>query len=210
MPAGRYHHGDLRTALLDAAEELIRAKGADGWSLREASARVGVSPSAAYHHFDSRDALMAALYDRLLVRLAERLAAAVARVPDGPARLVAYGRGYLRWALEEPALAALPAGGKRTTVVSRHPHDVLVAELDRLVAGGHLPARARPGAEFVVWPAVHGLARLVTDGHMRFDNDAEVDLHTERLTLAVLNGLIHEPPGTWAAARSPHTERLER
>ena len=61
--AGRpYHHGDLRNALLDSAEALIRERGADGWSLREASARIGVSPSAAYHHFDSRDALVRATY----------------------------------------------------------------------------------------------------------------------------------------------------
>ena len=76
MPRRRYHHGDLRNALLDAAEALIRERGADGWSLREASARVGVSPSAAYHHFASREALVRALADRVIARVGERLAAA--------------------------------------------------------------------------------------------------------------------------------------
>ncbi|MER7499113.1 TetR/AcrR family transcriptional regulator [Nonomuraea pusilla] len=212
MAAGRYHHGDLRTALLDAAEELIREKGADGWSLREASVRVGVSPSAAYHHFDSRDSLMAALHERLLVRLAERLSRDVGRAPEGPPRVIAYGRSYVRWAVEEPAVAGLAGGGRRAAAVSPHPHDVLAAELDRLVEGGHLPAAVRPGAEFVVWAAVHGLARLVADGHMRFDGAEDVDRQAERVTLAVLNGLALEQTGdgAWPVARSPHTESLAR
>src|SRR5947199_230479 len=85
--AGRpYHHGDLRNALLDAAEALIRERGAYGWSLREASARVGVSPSAAYHHFDSRDALVRALADRVITRVGERLSApaAIPGLADAP------------------------------------------------------------------------------------------------------------------------------
>src|SRR5690242_10881955 len=109
-----YHHGDLRTALLDTAEALIRERGVDGWSLREVSVRVGVSPSAAYHHFVSRDALVRALSQRLLAQLGERLSDAVERAQgDGADGLVAFGRGYVRWALEDPAVPRLAfrAGG---------------------------------------------------------------------------------------------------
>ncbi|SEL79981.1 hypothetical protein [Nonomuraea pusilla] len=59
--------------------------------------------------------------------------------------------------------------------MSPHPYDVLAAELDRLAKGGHLPAAVRPGAEFVVWAAVQGPARLVADGHMRLDGAEDVD-----------------------------------
>ena len=79
MVEGRYHHGELRSALLDVAEGLIRERGVDGWSLREASVRIGVSPSAAYHHFDSREALVRALSERVVSRLGERLRRAVGR-----------------------------------------------------------------------------------------------------------------------------------
>src|SRR3954468_20540810 len=93
-----YHHGDLRDALLDAAEELIRERGADGWSLREPPARVGVSPSAAYYHFAAREDLVHALSDRVLVRLAHRLARAAGHARgDEHQRMVALGRTYVRW-----------------------------------------------------------------------------------------------------------------
>jgi len=213
--AGRpYHHGDLRNALLDAAEALIRDRGADGWSLREASAQVGVSPSAAYHHFESRDALVDALSDRVIARLGERLSDAAATAHGGPQQpLIAVGRGYVRWAVEDPELARLAFAHGRTepaTLISPHPHDVLAAELDRLAAAGGLPASARPGAEFVVWAAMHGLVMLLADGLVRLDSPQAIDREAERIVRAVLTGLEAEPPPSpaWPVPRSAHSETL--
>ena len=41
---------------------------------------------------------------------------------------------------------------------------MLGAALDELVAAGVMPPGRRPGAEFLAWSAVHGLAMLVVDG----------------------------------------------
>lgn len=227
-----YHHGDLRGALLDAAEALVRERGVDGWSLREASARVGVSPSAAYHHFASRDALVAALAGRVLTALGERLRhaanaasndATAADTTSGDAtsndavsgdagpggvglgdrqrRLVAFGRHYVWWAVEDPAVARLVFGAGPETFVSPHPHDVLVDEIARL----ELP----PGAEFVVWATIHGLAVLIIDGLVHFDDHEAVGREAERLVRAVLTGLAAEtpPPTPWPTPRTAQTER---
>jgi AcrR family transcriptional regulator len=215
MGKRRYHHGELRGALLDAAEALVRERGADGWSLREASARVGVSPSAAYHHFSSRDALVHALSECVLARLGERMAAATAaagRGSDPLRRLVALGCGYVRWAVEDPAVARLAFGAGATgpaPAITPHPHDVLDAELDRLVEAGALPAPSRAGAEFVVWAALHGLAVLLIDGLVHLDGPQAVDQEADRVVRAVLNGLAQEPPPPRErpAPRSAHTER---
>ncbi|OLB64840.1 MAG: TetR family transcriptional regulator [Actinobacteria bacterium 13_2_20CM_2_72_6] len=216
MVDGRYHHGELRGTLLDVAEALIRERGIDGWSLREASARIGVGPSAAYHHFDSRDALVRALSERVIARLGERMGRAAARARGGgQQRLVAVSRAYVRWAVEDPAVARLAfrAGATGPEIaISLHPHDVLVAELDRLVDAGGLPAVARPGAEFIVWPAVHGLATLLIDGLVHFDSERAVDREVERLVRAVLTGLAHETPPSpaWPSGRSSQSERRAR
>lgn len=213
--AGRpYHHGDLRNALLDAAEALIAERGADGWSLREASARVGVSPSAAYHHFDSRDALVRTLADRVIARVGERLSHAAATADGGPQQpLIAIGREYVRWAVEDPAVARVAFAAGRTepaTRISPHPHEVLAAELDRLAGAGALPTSARPGAEFVIWAAMHGLAVLVADGLVRLDSPQAIDREAERVLGAVLTGLAAEPPPfpAWPLPRSAHSEAL--
>ncbi|MFI7107095.1 TetR/AcrR family transcriptional regulator [Nonomuraea sp. NPDC050227] len=219
MAKGRYHHGDLRSALLGAAEALVRERGADGWSLREASARVGVSPSAAYHHFASRDTLVRALSERTLAWLGERLRQDCERAPgqadDPQLRLIALGCGYVRWSLDDPAVARLVLRGGATapdSAISPHPHDVLTAELDRLAAAGGLPEPAREGAEFVVWAALHGLAVLLADGLVHFDDPRAVDLQTTRVVRTTLNGLAQEASHAAGrpAGRSAHTERLAR
>ena len=45
-PAGRYHHGDLRRALIDAALALIERDGAHALTLRAAARLAGVSQAA--------------------------------------------------------------------------------------------------------------------------------------------------------------------
>jgi AcrR family transcriptional regulator len=57
----RYHHGDLREALIDTAVELIAERGVHGFSLSEASRRLGVTSAAPYRHFSDRDELLAAV-----------------------------------------------------------------------------------------------------------------------------------------------------
>lgn len=219
MGKQQYHHGELRNALLDAAEALVREHGVAGWSLREASARVGVSPSAAYHHFASRDALVNTLSVRVLARLGERMSSAAVKATgpgvDAQQGIVAAGCAYVRWALEDPAVARLAFGvGARDAeaTIAPHPHDVIEAELDRLVATGALNATARPGAEFTIWAAVHGLATLLADGLMILDGPEAADLQTERLLRAVLTGLAHEtsPSQGWPTAHSAHTDRRTR
>ncbi|AQZ67429.1 Transcriptional regulator, TetR family [[Actinomadura] parvosata subsp. kistnae] len=99
----RYHHGDLRAALIDTAMELIAEQGAQGFSLAEASRRLGVAVSAPYRHFADRDELLVAVG----VRTGELLVAAVTAERGGDApeeRLVAVVRGYVRFAARHRAL----------------------------------------------------------------------------------------------------------
>lgn len=53
-----YHHGDLRAALIRAADELVARDGIEGFSLRTAAQKAGVSPSAPAHHFGSTKGLL--------------------------------------------------------------------------------------------------------------------------------------------------------
>jgi AcrR family transcriptional regulator len=60
-PAQGYHHGDLRAALIDAAKALIAERGVDGFSLRAAARRAGVSAAAPAHHFGDVRGLLTAV-----------------------------------------------------------------------------------------------------------------------------------------------------
>jgi hypothetical protein len=56
-----YHHGDLRAALLSAAEEELAERGMEAFSLRSVAKRAGVSHAAPAHHFGDAQGLLTAL-----------------------------------------------------------------------------------------------------------------------------------------------------
>ncbi len=60
MPKKRstYHHGHLRAALIQAADQIITESGIEQFSLRAAAKRAGVTPGAPAHHFGSARGLL--------------------------------------------------------------------------------------------------------------------------------------------------------
>ena len=60
-PRDRYHHGDLRRALLDEALRTIQDDGVEALTLRTISVRLGVSRTALYRHFTDKRALLSAV-----------------------------------------------------------------------------------------------------------------------------------------------------
>lgn len=104
-----YRHGNLRSALLDAALELAREGGPDAVSLREVTRRAGVSPNAAYRHFADRGALVHAVSQAAMAHVARAMEAEIDALPSAGdpaagarARFRAVGTGYLRFAVTEP------------------------------------------------------------------------------------------------------------
>jgi AcrR family transcriptional regulator len=56
-----YHHGNLRSALIQTALEMLDEQADADLGLRQVAARAGVSNGAPYRHFEDRDALLAAV-----------------------------------------------------------------------------------------------------------------------------------------------------
>lgn len=179
-----YRHGDLRNALVEAGLELAREGGPEAVVLRAATRQAGVVPNAAYRHFADRGALLHAVSQAAMARLARTMEAEQAALPPAPdaaaaarARFRAVGTGYLRFAQEEPGLfrTAFHVPGDMTYAADdtaaggsgKTPFELLGAALDGLVENGLLPEDRRPGAEFLAWSAVHGLAALLIDGPLR-------------------------------------------
>ena len=201
-----YRHGDLRRALLAAGMELARGGGPEAVVLREATRRAGVAPSAAYRHFANRRELLDAVCSSAQAALAMAIETELIRVPrDGDpanaarARLRAVGEGYVRFAQAEPGLfrtafsasdnlrnAASPA---RAGEGGLTPFQLLATALDGLVEAGILPHKRRPGAEFLAWSAVHGLAMLLIDGPLRGLDLTQTEGATQRLLDMVERGL---------------------
>lgn len=96
-----YHHGDLRDALIRAADDLLAEKGLEGFTLREAARRAGVSPAAPSHHFGGSPGLLTEIAALGYRELARRLIAA-GEIGSPADRLKAQGVAYVRFALDFP------------------------------------------------------------------------------------------------------------
>jgi AcrR family transcriptional regulator len=211
-----YRHGDLRRALLEAGLALAREGGPDAVALREVTRRAGVVPNAAYRHFANHAELLQAVRAEALAAVARSMEAELDTVPapgprarhGGPAaiaharaRLRAVGRGYLRYAWNEPGLFRIAFLRPNATEPERDPDpakagrsgldpfQLLGSALDGMVAAGVLPPVRRPRAEYLAWSAVHGLALLVSDGPLHSVTRAQADALAERLLDMVERGL---------------------
>jgi AcrR family transcriptional regulator len=176
-PPGRYHHGELRRALLETALAVIERDGVSALSLRDLARRLGVSHAAPAHHFPDRTALLVEIAREGYERFGAALAAAAAAAPDDDARLAAVGRAYIAFALDHPAtfrvmfgseIAELGAPPPALVEASRRSYEILLrgveAALDRLPPGRRPPAEA---VAFAAWSGVHGAAMLWLDGPLR-------------------------------------------
>ncbi|MDO5623943.1 MAG: TetR/AcrR family transcriptional regulator [Pseudomonadota bacterium] len=206
-PRATYRHGDLQHALLEAGIALAREGGPDAVVLREATRRAGVAPNAAYRHFANHQALFDAVRMQALGALAgaiEREWAKALKVRGPKARaqalLRAVGAGYLDFAQAETGLfrtafvfgehdVEVPPDPARAAALGLNPFELLGAALDAMAAAGVLPAERRPGAEYLAWSAVHGMALLIIDGPLRAATTPERRALAERLLRMVENGL---------------------
>jgi AcrR family transcriptional regulator len=201
-----YRHGDLRRALLEAGIELARHGGPDAVVLREATRRAGVVPNAAYRHFASRRELLQAVRSAALAELAAAMERELASLPAGAdpadfarARLRAVGTAYMRFARQETGLfragfavlddSSIGPDPDKAGPGGRNPFELLSDALDRLVEAGALPFEHRPGAEYLAWSAVHGLAMLVIDGPLHWLPAAQVEDIGQHLLDMVEKGL---------------------
>jgi AcrR family transcriptional regulator len=159
---GSYHHGDLKSAILQQAAQMVAERGADAISLRELARVAGVSHAAPAHHFTDRKGLFTALATEGFQLLAEALKGA--RGDFANAALA-----YVRFATQHP--------GHYAVMFDRSLHDAddsaLTAaegaaadELNRGVATLADPrARNDPkSAALAAWSLVHGFSTLWLNG----------------------------------------------
>ena len=173
----RYHHGDLRRALLGAARGLLEQGGPSALSLREIARRVGVSAPSAYHHFASLDAIAVALAEEGFAELGRRLDAAPT---DAKGRLAPIGHAYIGFALDNPGLYRLMFGegfraasdaSEAVRALRRRAYETVTVGLAK-----RLPADKVQSAALFLWSLTHGLALLMIDGQVDPGNDPEATI----------------------------------
>lgn len=186
-----YHHGDLRAALLRAAEAELAERGIEAFSLRCVARRVGVSHAAPAHHFADTTALLTALAAEGFRRFLATQRQHQAQAPADPlAQLLAAGTGYVAFAAEHPALFRLMFGSRR---VDDGDADLSAAGSEAFDHLANCVAAVDPQSSvqrldmMAAWAMAHGIADLANSGEL--DLLAPPDMRAEMVVAALCRAL---------------------
>jgi AcrR family transcriptional regulator len=174
-PVRGYHHGDLKVALVDAVEQVVRERGVGHVSLRAVARHVGVTHAASAHHFQNKAGLLTAFATQGYLQLAGSVLLAIdeAQPVDGPSVLEAVGRGYVRFAVANPGrfevmfrLDLLNADDPDFAAASEGAYALLVSTVARCQSEGYLGTNDPEVVAVSAWSMVHGLAGLWISGRL--------------------------------------------
>ena len=178
-----YHHGDLKEALLTAAESVLDDSGLHGFTLRECARRAGVSHAAPKHHFGDVRGLLTEVAARGFQHLTRRLKTKLRAAGDDlDAQFVATAEAYVGFAeahpehfrimfrsdlvdMQSPSLmsAALATFTEMTNVIRRQrgEPEIGAESLDACMTSAQLINDILIG-----WSHIHGYAHLKLEGQL--------------------------------------------
>jgi AcrR family transcriptional regulator len=197
-----YHHGDLRSALVRTALELLEEGGAAALSLRAVARRAGVTAAAPYRHYADRDALLSAVAAVGYRELAEHLTAANP-LPSTPDELADVAVAYVHFALQRPALFRVmfsepcdPTSPERVAATTA------ISDYVSAIASRTFPGADPEALGTAVWALVHGLAFLHLDGKFDSSTPNVVDWRVRAAVHAALTATDAMSIGATAASPS--------
>ena len=181
-----YHHGDLRSDLLQAAERIISEEGVGGVTMRALSERTGVSHAAPYRHFADKTGILCAVAEEGFNRLREHLIQCVQNgSKDSADRFRTIALAYIDFAILNPAQYQLMygkelAGGsppESLRLAARAAFKEAVTALTACQDEGTVRGGDIIPLTSIVWAQIHGLSMLLIDGQIR-TNDLEMGMHS--------------------------------
>lgn len=175
MPSKKYHHGDLKNALIQAGVEILSKEGMEGLSLRKVAQRAGVSHSAPYSHFPDKQSLIAAISTEGFNQLYAELDAAILAYPKNPKKQLQQGiQAYVQFALNNTDTFKImfsgvlekekeyPAFVEISSKTFRRVVDVVRACQE----AGILSSTPSEMMAVAVWGQVHGIVSLALEGQI--------------------------------------------
>ena len=175
MPSKKYHHGDLKNALIQAGVEILAQEGVDGLSLRKVAQHAGVSHSAPYAHFPDKQSLIAAISTEGFNQLQTELEAAISPYSKNPKKQLLEGaKTYVRFAEENTDTFKIMFSGvlekekdyPSFVEISSKTFKLVVEVVQACQNADILPTAPADLMAVSVWGQVHGIVSLALEGQV--------------------------------------------
>lgn len=190
-----YRHGDLKSALIEAALESIAATGEVEFSLRDLSLRAGVTHAAAYRHFSSKKDILRAVAEQGYYELSERFRKILLK---DPLNIEELGMAYVQFAKEHPQHFKVMF---HPDVKAEDPNEpdvslgektfgYLLASVEANKESGRFVDQDSRLIAMTAWAAVHGLASLVVNEALEKKMKIDSVSMSRKLTKNLMNGFV--------------------
>ena len=194
----RYHHGNLRDALIIAAAQLIEENASVDFAMIDAARRAGVSSAAPYRHFKDREALLEAVSEVAFLGLTETARSASESVPPGTEEsIIGIGKAYIEFVTDHPQFYDLMWGDMGLRSIESQDRDlktsgfyILVDSVSKWCDSIGLHDYNALELAVKLWAIAHGLACLAMNQHVeKFLPEVDVYTLLETSTQTFLQGL---------------------
>lgn len=100
----KYHHGNLRNALIEEGIRMINAGGEESLSLRKLAVNCGVSNAAPYAHFKNKDEMISAMKEYVSEKFTSYLLQSIEDINDDEIekKILALGNSYVFFFMKNP------------------------------------------------------------------------------------------------------------
>jgi len=197
-PPKRYHHGNLRDALIMAAAELIEEHASVDFAIVDAARRAGVSNAAPYRHFKDKHALLEAVSELGFLGLTETARNIAEKShQDSATKIIALGKAYIRFVMRHRAFYDLMWGDMGLRGIDATDKDmktsgfyVLVDAVQHWCDDKNLDDYDALELAVKLWATAHGLACLAMNHQLeKFLPEVNVYSLLESSTRTFLEGL---------------------
>jgi AcrR family transcriptional regulator len=175
MEEKKYHHGDLKNALIQAGVEILAKDGLHGLSLRSVARKAGVSHAAPYAHFSDKQALIAAISTEGYKLLYDQLDAAIqAHAGDEHRQLIEIAWTYVQFAIHQNEFFKIMFSGyleqeqeyPEFVEVSQKTFRMVMAVVSACQKVGILRDTEPDLMAVLLWGQVHGVISLTMMGQV--------------------------------------------
>lgn len=180
MEGKPYHHGNLRTTLIETGIEIVNEEGVSGCSLRKVAAKCGVSHAAPYSHFKDKDALLEAMKDYVTDKFVDALNHTIQEYPKDPGLITRLGKAYVIFFCENPNYFQFLVGqsGFHINLTSSFvetesypPFEVFKKVAITIMDKLNLTKEKYLQSLIAMWAIVHGVAAIATMKNVLFNGD---------------------------------------
>lgn len=187
MPDKKYHHGDLKKALIETGIELINSNGGQNLSLRKIAAQCGVSQTAPYSYFKSKEELLTAMQYYVTEQFMAVLKNAVKAFPqqNDPFILIVLGKAYVMFFIENPQyytfLFSQPCmtvnlSLNADTTKNFPPYELFKKTVLGVYGGSGMSDEKIQDTIILLWSTVHGLSSIAGMKNVCYDKNWELKI----------------------------------